>query len=223
MPRRLYGRSDWRLAVAGITAGIGTLALVVALWFTSRGKGPSMVTLLPPDTTDFDAGPVIGVFQKDVARRINASRPSTRPLRGALRVNVRDITWTEPQGATFARAAGATAALSTTAAARGDVLLSDFEIRSPEVFLRQTGPESWNFQPVFEELLNAPETTGPKRRIIVDGLRIAGGTVDVKRPADAFVLRDVAGLVSRLTLSSPGLAAPEMQVATGDARVEPPM
>ena len=104
--RRLYSRSDWRLAAAGVIAGIGTFVLIVALWFTTRGTGPSMVTILPPDTTDFDAGPVIGAFQRDVARRISVEKPSTRRLRGPLRVNVRDITWTEPNGATFARADG---------------------------------------------------------------------------------------------------------------------
>ncbi len=224
---RLYTRDDWRLAAAGVLAGIATLVFVVSVWFLTRGSGGTTVTTtIATDSaatrTDMDAGPVIGRFSAGVTKRLRDTRPVTTPMRGPLQLTARDIEWLEPNGRVFARAARAVGDLVTAPMARGDVLLRNVLVSKPEVFLRETQPEVWNFVAVFEELLNAPESAEPKRRIHLDGLRIADGYVDVKRPDDAFSFRSLEADISALTLSDARLTEPLMLLATADAVFERP-
>jgi hypothetical protein len=226
---RLYSRDDLRLAAAGILAGILTFVLVIALWFVGRGATSDSGTvstsidnsLTPiPQRDDPDAGPLIGKFQRDVAARLRSSQPSVAALQGPLQLVVRDIEWKEKNGRTFARAPLADGALNAVALARGDVLLSNVVLEHPEIYLREASIGVWNFQDVFYELLHSPPAPGPKRIIHLQGLRIADGYVDVKRPEDAFSFRSFNGDIRALTLSDPRLAEPRMQVATVDAVFE---
>ena len=106
---RLYGRSDWRLAAAGILAGMTTLVVVLLVWYVALGSSGTTVTTTIPQRaeTDPDAGPVIGRFSAGITKRLRDSRPATTPLEGPLLVSVRDIEWFEPGGRTFARATAA--------------------------------------------------------------------------------------------------------------------
>ncbi|MEO5511638.1 MAG: translocation/assembly module TamB domain-containing protein [Longimicrobiales bacterium] len=213
----------WHHAVAGILAGLATVVLVVFLWFTTRGSPTATTIVRPGDVRrDPDAGPVIGRFSAGITKRLNDTKPSTTPLRAALRLTIRDIEWTEPGGRTFARAASANAELQTDPLTRGDVVLDDAIVADPEIFLRESSPGVWNFAPVFEDLLNAPEATGPKRIIHVNGLRIANGYVDVKRPLDAFSFRSLESDIEALSLSDPRLAEPMMLLSSADAVFERP-
>jgi autotransporter translocation and assembly factor TamB len=220
-------RDEWKLALAGIAAGILTLVIVVGVWFLTRGSTPqnggaatTTARAKSDRAADPDAGPIIGKFQSDINRQLRETQPSTRPLSAPLRLVVRDIAWRERNGRTFARAAGANGTLNVPALARGDVILAGVQLDRPEIYLREAAPGNWNFQQVFYDLLHAPETPGPKRRIHLEGFRVANGYVDVKRPADAFSFRNVEGRIASLSLSDPGLSEPRMTLSSVDGVFE---
>jgi hypothetical protein len=217
-------RDEWKQALAGIAAGVITFIVVVGIWFLTRGGGAPPAAQVsspkPAASSDPDAGPIIGRFQADIGKQLRETQPSTAPLGGPLRLIVNGIEWREKSGRTFARAAGATGAINTPALAQGDVLLSNVQLDRPEIFLREAAPTKWNFQEVFYELLHAPETPGPKRRIHLEAFRVANGYVDVKRPADAFSFRNVEASIGSLSLSDPLLPEPRMTLASADAVFE---
>ena len=230
-------RDEWKLAAAGIAAGVLTLVLAVGIWFMLRGSprtatqhangaaangsaGSRASTPQHGAATDPDAGPIIGKFQSRIAKHLTDTRPSTAPIRGPLQLTVRDIQWREKNGQTFARAVSANADLNTTALARGDAIMSDVVLERPEIYLREAAPEKWNFQQVFYDLLNSPPSPGPRRRIQLQNFRIANGYVDVKRPADAFSFRNIEGDITSLSLSDPNISDPQMQLAAIDAVFE---
>jgi autotransporter translocation and assembly factor TamB len=102
--------------------------------------------------------------------------------------------------------------------AQGDVILDNVRVRRPVIALRE-GAGTWNFEQVFEELLNGggengDPTPGRRRTIQLRDVRIEDGTVDVTRPEQRFAFRSVQGHLPLVVFSQPGIAEPYLRAAT---------
>jgi hypothetical protein len=228
---RFLSREEWPLVTGGIIAGVLTSALILYFFVTgiggSRAPGPvaSDTTVVIPHAERLERaaergavrGALIHAREDGIRRRLARFSVETRPLRGPLSITARDVILNEDGGVRFARVDLVSGQLSVAAVGRGDVILDYVRVVRPVVALRED-PGRWNYEQVFEELLNGEgENGGPvarrRRTIHLRDVRIEDGTVDVTRPDQRFAFRAVQGRLPLVSFSEPGVAEPYMRAA----------
>jgi hypothetical protein len=230
---RFLSREEWPLVMGGIIAGVLTGALILYSFVTGIGGGPPAATEVVSDTTvivpreereareaarrPIGRASLIRSREEGIRARLARFAVNTRPLRGPLSITARDVILNEDNGARFARAELVSGELSAAAAGTGDVILENVRIRRPVVALRETAG-GWNFEQVFEELLNGGGDNGDpppgrRRTIQLRDVRIDDGTVDVTRPDQRFAFRSVQGRLPVVAFSEPGIAEPYLRAA----------
>jgi hypothetical protein len=224
---RFLSRDEWPLIVAGVTAGMLLSALVLYQLVTGIGGKPGLDPSLLGDTTRVvspdvrRARGVVALFETGVVERLSRMQPSARPITGPLAISARDIVWNDRGGVRFARAEAGSGRLLTTGLAHGDIIVEDAVLERPIVALREERQGGWNFERVLAELLDGGNGDGNgegrarsqrQATIHVRGLRIAGGEVDVQRPADRFAFHAVDGHLAVVSFSQPGIADPYVRV-----------
>ncbi|MEX1183820.1 MAG: translocation/assembly module TamB domain-containing protein [Gemmatimonadota bacterium] len=239
MTRRFLSRDEWPLIAAGVVAGLLTAAVLVYFFVTGIGGSGPPAPVTPADSAvahepapiggdqrrahsgKEEGGPLIGAREAGVERRL-ASRPvSARPLKGPLTIVLRDVVWNEDSGTRFLRAESARGRLDTRSAQRGDVIISDVVVTRPIVTLREGGSGDWNYEQVFEELLDGGGGAPPggRRRIVqLHNVRIDNGDVEVSRSAQRFAFRGVEGVLPVVVFSQPGVPEPYLRAADVSAR-----
>jgi hypothetical protein len=234
--RRFMSREEWPMIIAGMAVGVIVAVLVLWLFIQAmRGAGVPVevsdremdeierIEPGPPPATHQPGAGLIGARERRISERLEALRVAARPLSGPLAVTLRDLTWTDPTGARFARVDFIQGQLSATALQRGDVILENVVARRPVVTMRQGRPGGpWNFELVFAELLDDTRPAGPVRTIQVRNLQLLDGRVDVTRPGQRFSFLGLQARLPLLVLSQPGLAAPYLTVARLDAEFVQP-
>ncbi|MGH7464069.1 MAG: hypothetical protein ACREK1_02775, partial [Longimicrobiales bacterium] len=226
---RFLSREEWPLIAAGIIAGVLTSALILYFFVTGIGGDAALPPELVSDTAlvvpprdapgRMASAPVIGAREGDIRSRLQRMPVKARPLRGPLSITARNVVWNEDGGARFARAELVQGQLRLADAARGDIVLDDVRVRRPVVALRE-GTGSWNFEQVFEELLNGngngdgDGAPGRRRTIQLRDVRIEEGDVEVTRPEQRFAFRSVQGRLPLVVLSQEGVAEPYLRAAT---------
>ncbi|MGH7448569.1 MAG: translocation/assembly module TamB domain-containing protein [Longimicrobiales bacterium] len=226
---RFLSREEWPLIAAGIIAGVLTSALILYFFVTGIGGDAALPPELVSDTAlvvpprdapgRMASAPVIGAREGDIRSRLQRMPVKARPLRGPLSITARNVVWNEDGGARFARAELVQGQLRLADAARGDIVLDDVRVRRPVVALRE-GTGSWNFEQVFEELLNGngngdgEGAPGRRRTIQLRDVRIEDGDVEVRRPEQRFAFRSVQGRLPLVVLSQEGVAEPYLRAAT---------
>ena len=222
---RLFAREEWRLATAGVLAGVLVLGLVLALWFRGLGAEPTLPT--PRDTPGDTAGdPFVGALRRQVGDRLAARPVSTRPLRGNLSIRARDVVWLVPgSDERFARAEAVTGILDVSAANRGDMILRDVRMEAPRIALRSNG-RTWNYERPLAGLLEDDGRDDARARrtptFRIQGLVVSRGSATVDMPESDFALTGLEARFGTVDLSGPALAAPRMEVISARAVLDPP-
>ncbi len=242
-----WSRGAPRPATVGLIMALVALVLLAVWWLWSGG--PNAGTLhkhLPtgkvtgvPERSALKPlpallGPISG-FDRSVAEELLRTRPSTRALRGALRIALERVAWDDPNGRPFLRADRVTGALDLTALLHGNGVVSGVDAVAPHVFLYRTaGDTLWNYQHVLWAFL-APSPPGqPARKpgteplVEVRGLTVHDGDATIVQPASArqasFELHfpAIQATLPRITFSAPHLSAPIVEVAQGCTVMERP-
>ena len=231
---RFLSREEWPLVTGGIIAGVLTSALLLYFFVTGIGGSPPAMVQEASDTTviigrgDAD-GPaadrgrapasgrsLIRAREERVRSRLAGFAVDATPMRGPLSITARNVVLNEDGGARFARAEVLSGQLSVDALASGDVILDNVRVRQPVVALRESGG-GWNFEQVFEELLNGGGNGDPRparrRAIRLRDVQIENGTVDVTRPGQRFAFRSVQGRLPLVVFSDPGTAEPYIRAS----------
>jgi TamB, inner membrane protein subunit of TAM complex len=230
----LIPREDRLRLVVGVIAGTLSALVVVALWLLRSGGAANpgvQDALMAGDTASARAasertaqattGPLIGRFQRGVEERLRGADLPTRPLRGPLSVRAQRIRWLEPGGRTFAQAPSASARVDLAAAQRGDILVTDVVLSSPDVTLRE-GASQWNYEVVLAELLeggdgNGGSDNGAARRVIVRDTRVTDAHVEIIRPADSFTIDALDATLPVIWFVDPAHPDPTLRVAEATA------
>lgn len=245
--RRLFPRGVPRPPMVGLVMALVALGLL-ALWWLWLG-GPNAGTLhkhLPtekvvgvPERSALKPLPAvvgaISAFDRSVVDELLRTRPSTRPLRGALRIALAGVRWDDAQGRPFVRADRISGRLALAELLRGNGVVSGVDAVAPHVFLYRTaGDTLWNYEHVLAAFLGPGPPGQPARKpgteplVEVRGLTVHDGDVTIVQPASArqpsYQMRFLAlqAAVPRITFSAPHLAAPIVEVAQGSAVMERP-
>lgn len=228
------GRS--RFIAAGLAAAL-TGILVVGIWIARGGPVTPHEAVTPPDrprramdsTEETPTlarppaarSPEISEFGRRVRQQLAARPPATRALDGHLSIEMRDLTWREPAGVVFARAATASGLLDLGMAAQGDVRLRDVVLRRADVNLRES-PTGWNYDVVLADLLDGGEADDRQRLVQVDGVTIASSTVHVSMRERFFSLQDLDARLREAAFSGPSLPEPRIVVERAAAVLDQP-
>ncbi len=226
--RRRQLRRRWRAlsALLGFGIGVGALLLWVLLPRAPMaplppGTGapgtPPLTTAAAPDTTrppvqiGRTGGSVIAAFEASVDRRLAAGPVPTEPIRRGIRVRAGDVLWRDREDRPFLRLASATATLNAIAVQRGRYELDGVVLNDPRVLLVQTDTGAvWNYVPVlgFDQPAAPPSGPGnPNQGIFLNGIRVVGGDVEIRRPAQTYVARDLHGTIASVAVPSGDNAA----------------
>lgn len=223
-------RSD---TVAALIAGFGIGVVLVVFWLLTREQRAVLDLAIDADTVTRSEESIratmdtvaadevrggrgsIARTDERIAGRLAADPVRTAPLQGAMRIRARNVRWLEPGGTQWASAPALSGNMDANAFRGGDVVLRDVVLERADIVLTQASEgASWNYERVFERLLNPSETRrGPSRRFEIHGLRVVNTRVDVRLPDRRMIFQDLDAAASRVRLAGPGLSDPDLTVA----------
>jgi hypothetical protein len=202
--------------------GLG-LGLVVGLWPWSLGGAGWVGVGAAGVARDTAGGPPgvppsdIGGFEGRVTARLRATQPRTEALAGRVRFRLRRVVWNERGGRPFFRAAEVNAVADGAALGRGDVVVEELRLSSPEIRLeRRRGETAWNWQRILATEGGGGvggRATRP-RLVLLRDIAIERGRAEVRSAETTLVFQGIQARLPRVALSGPDIPYPEVVVGT---------